>query len=391
MAFNFLTETLQHQKDRDLYRQRTPLTQGVGRILMVDGEQYINFSSNDYLGLSSHPDIGKAFIKGIDQYGNSAASSSLVTGYTKAHQALEEQAANWLGFEKTMLFSTGFAANTGVLHALAKQTKVSYFLDKLAHASLIDGAFTSTAKAKRFRHNDTRHLNTLLSQSECTNKLTVVEGVYSMDGDCAPLADIIKTSRANDAWIYVDDAHGIGVLGKEGQGTLAAQNTRVDNDVIHMATFGKALGCNGAIVSGSCDFIDYCTNFARDYIYSTAMSPAQALANSASIALCQKDDWRRDKIQQLSQLLRQKLDKTIVTTKSETAIVGVIIGRETDTLFCAEQLKKQGFWLTAIRPPTVERGLSRLRVTVSASHNVNDIISLAECINEVVGQCLQKN
>ncbi|MDG1732904.1 MAG: 8-amino-7-oxononanoate synthase [Thalassotalea sp.] len=391
MSFTFIDEQLAQQKANNLDRNRVVLSQSTGRLLTFDGVEYINFSSNDYLGLAGHEAIKTSYINGIAQYGSSSCSSPLITGYTKAHQQLEENLADWLNAERCLLFSSGFSANCGVLNTLGQDASVGFHLDKLAHASLIDGAFNSKAKAKRFRHNDVSHLEKQLKSTACTSNLVVTEGVYSMDGDCAPLSAIKQISDANDAWLYIDDAHGIGVLGDDGSGTAKAQDLAIDNKVIQMATFGKAIATNGAVVAGNEELIEYFINRNREYIYSTAISPALALATNASIELCKRDTWRREKIQKLTELFINKLDNSIAVTATQSSIIGVIVGSEIDTLYCAQHLKELGFWLTAIRPPTVETGKSRLRVTITSNHNDNDISTLAESINEVIGKCLQNN
>ncbi|TRX56859.1 aminotransferase class I/II-fold pyridoxal phosphate-dependent enzyme [Thalassomonas sp. M1454] len=391
MSFNFIREQLAQQKSDNLDRNRVVLSHSTGRLLSFDGIEYINFSSNDYLGLADHSDIKTAYIKGIEKYGTSACSSSLITGYTKAHKQLEENLAQWLNAERCLLFASGFSANCGVLHTLGAQASVGFYLDKLSHASLIDGAFNSKAKSKRFRHNDVTHLDKLLTTSSTDSNLVVTEGVYSMDGDCAPLTQIKATCDANDSWLYIDDAHGIGVLGSDGSGTASEQNLNTDSNVIQMATFGKAIATNGAVVAGNEELIEYFINRNREYIYTTAISPALALATNASVEICKTEHWRREKIQKLTALFKSKLDSSIEVTPTESSIIGVIVGSEINTLYCAQKLKDLGFWLTAIRPPTVENGKSRLRVTITASHNDNDISMLAESINEVIGKCLQNN
>ena len=391
MSFTFISEQLAQHKASNLARNRVVLSQSTGRLLTFDGVEYINFSSNDYLGLADHDVIKKAYINGIEQYGSSSCSSSLITGYTKAHQQLEENLANWLNADRCLLFSSGFSANCGVLNTLGQDSNVGFYLDKLAHASLIDGAFNSKAKAKRFRHNDVDHLDKQLKNTACTSNLVVTEGVYSMDGDCAPLTEIKNATDSNDAWLYIDDAHGIGVLGEDGSGTANDQRLVIDNKVIQMATFGKAIATNGAVVAGNEELIEYFINRNREYIYSTAISPALAQATNASIELCKVDNWRREKIQKLTKLFKSKLDNSIEVTPTQSSIIGVIVGSEIDTLYCAQHLKTLGFWLTAIRPPTVESGKSRLRVTITSNHNDIDISKLAESINEVIGKCLHNN
>ncbi|WP_068546373.1 aminotransferase class I/II-fold pyridoxal phosphate-dependent enzyme [Thalassotalea crassostreae] len=388
MTFSFIKQQLAQKQASNLYRQRNPLTKGTGRLLEFDGEQFINFSSNDYLGLSQHPQIIASYKQALDNYGCTSASSSLVTGYTKTHQQLEQVVAYWLGTESCMLFSTGFSANNGFLSAFGN-TSSDYFLDKLSHASLIDGAFQSNAKSKRFKHNDVVHLEALLSKSNALDKLVVAEGVYSMDGDRAPIQDILTLAKLHGANVLIDDAHGIGVLGQQGNGSLANFSNATGDSVSTMITFGKALATHGAAIAANKDVIDYLVNHCRDYIYSTAMSPANAAATVTSIDVCQKEVWRREKIKTLTKLFKTKLDSTIETTNSDSSILGILVGSEENALKCQHELKKQGFWLTAIRPPTVEKGKSRLRVTVTANHNELDINNLANSINEVLGKCLQ--
>lgn len=389
MSFSFIQPQLAQQRATSLYRTRKELDKGIGRLLIHQGKQYINFSSNDYLGLSQHADLTAAYINGIEQYGCGSGSSNLVTGYSKAHQELEELIADWLQAPKCLLFSTGFSANSGVLSTLGQSKSTGYYLDKLSHASLIDGAFNSKAKSKRFKHNDVDQLDYMLSNSNCTDKLIIAEGVYSMDGDTGDLSGLNDLALKHQANLYIDDAHGVGVLGNNGQGTLAQQSIETGSHLIQMVTFGKALGTQGAAVTGSEEFIDYLVNRCRDYIYSTAMPPANAMATIASIKLCQSELWRREKINKLTTLFKSKLDDSIEISNSKSSIIGILTGSEENALYCQEQLKKAGFWLTAIRPPTVEIGKSRLRVTITANHNDNDINELADYINEVLGRCLQ--
>ncbi|WNC70490.1 8-amino-7-oxononanoate synthase [Thalassotalea psychrophila] len=389
MSFSFIQAQLAKQQALNLYRTRKVLDKGTGRLLIHQGVKYINFSSNDYLGLSQHPDIKSAYIKGIEQYGCGSGSSSLVTGYSKAHQELEELIADWQQAPKCLLFSTGFSANSGVLSTLGQNTNTGFYLDKLSHASLIDGAFNSRAKSKRFKHNDINQLNEMLSNSNSIDKLIIAEGVYSMDGDTGNLSGLNDAALKHQANLYIDDAHGVGVLGNNGQGTFSQQGIEKGSHLIQMITFGKALATQGAAVTGSEEFIDYLVNRCRDYIYSTAMPAANALATIASIKLCHSERWRREKISKLTNLFKSKLDECIEITDSESSIIGILTGSEESALFCQQQLKNNGFWLTAIRPPTVENGKSRLRVTITSNHNDNDISELANRINEVIGKCLQ--
>ena len=395
MAFDFITEQVVKQQSLSRYRQRicigasTPQTaQALGEpYIEVAGKKYLNFSSNDYLGLNHHPKINQAMQEGVDKFGVSACSSSLVTGFHYAHQALEDQICDWLNKPKCLLFSSGFTANMAVFQALGQDNSTNFYLDKLSHASMIDGAYASKANVKRFLHNDLAHLAKLMtnnSVSSSIGKLTnssliASEGVFSMDGDQAKLLELEQVAKDQNAWLYIDDAHSIGVIGSKGQGSASEINTNIT-----MATFGKAVATSGAFVACDEAVHDYLINFARHYIYSTAISPAMAWATKRSIELIQKEQWRRDKITELTQLLTELLDPIIDIIASQSSIQAIIIGDEDKTLKVSDILKQQGLWLTAIRPPTVATGSSRLRVTICANHNHNQIKQLASCLNNAL-------
>jgi 8-amino-7-oxononanoate synthase len=383
MTFDFIAQQLAEQKKQFRYRQRICITDNQGQYIKVDGKNYINFSSNDYLGLSQHPAIAKAMQQGVDQYGACSSGSSLVTGYQYPHRVLEEQICQWLNKERCLLFSSGFTANMGVLQSLAKPD--SYFwLDKLSHASLIDGALTSEANTRRFLHNDLSQLENFISKHAEKNNLIVTEGVFSMDGDRAPISELITliNNQIHKPWLFVDDAHSIGVVGKQGQGSASFDQHNSIN--ITMATFGKAIATSGAFVACDNELAEYLTNFCRHYIYSTAISPAVAAATTASIELIKQEHWRREKIQKLSDLFISQLNCKVNVLPTQSSIHALVIGDEKKTLTLSEQLKKEGFWLTAIRPPTVANNSSRLRVTICSNHNANDINKLSQCINKVL-------
>jgi 8-amino-7-oxononanoate synthase len=383
--FNFLTQRLKAQKDLHRFRQRTLSTTNVERpsYIDVDGKSYLNFSSNDYLGLNNHVKIKQALQDGADQYGLCSTGSSLITGYNYAHQALEATICHWLNKPKCLLFTSGFAANSGVLQALGDQ-HCQFYLDKLSHASLIDGAYGSKANVKRFLHNDLAQLTQWLNKAQSTtdntqqDSLIVSEGVFSMDGDQAEVKQLAQLAQQHNALLYLDDAHSIGVLGEKGQGSCAQANV----DIV-MATFGKAIATSGAFVACDETLFDYLVNFGRHYIYSTAMSPAMAWATKASIELIQQEQWRGKKIIELSQLFIAKLDNCFEVLPSNSSIHAIIIGSEEKTLQASQLLKEQGIWLTAIRPPTVANNKSRLRVTICANHNVKDIMSLVDSLHKV--------
>ena len=376
MSFDFIQQKLTQQREHALYRTTKCVESQTAREVKIEGKTYLNFSSNDYLGLNNHAEINKAMQEGADKFGTCASASSLITGYHYAHQSLENDICTWLNKPKCLLFSSGFAANQGVLDALGEKN-TNYWLDKLSHASLIDGALASKARTKRFLHNDMLQLDALLSSSSDKDNIIVSEGVFSMDGDQADLRSISELANKHKALTYIDDAHSIGVKGLLGEGSLS----QAPLDMV-MATFGKALATSGAFVVCNNDIYEYLVNFSRHYIYSTAMSPAVAWATKSSIKLAQKEHWRREKITELSHLLSTELNDDIELIKTESSIHAIVLGSADKTLSTSEKLKENGIWVTAIRPPTVANNSSRLRVTITASHNANDVKHLASSINK---------
>ena len=386
MAFEFLSADIAQQKQRARYRVRQCVAEQNGRYVKIDKKSYLNFSSNDYLGLNHHKDINQALVVGAERFGTCASGSSLITGYSYAHQALENDICDWLNQPKCLLFASGFSANNALMHALGHES-CQLYLDKLSHASLIDGALASKAKVKRFLHNDTAQLQRFLTKNTKSsdnnaielNKVIVSEGVFSMDGDQADVESLSKLSQQHNALLYLDDAHSIGVIGNKGQGSSSI----ADIDII-MGTFGKSIATSGAFVACNELLADYLVNFSRHYIYSTAISPALAWATKKSIEIIQRDHWRREKITELSQLLATKLSSSVQLIKNSSSIHAIVIGDELNTLNVCQKLREKGIWLSAIRPPTVPNNSSRLRVTITSSHEIKDINYLANCINEVI-------
>ena len=376
-----IEQALEERQVADALRCRQPVTQGAGRWLTREGQRWLNFSSNDYLGLSQHPAIVKAWQEGAERYGVGSGGSGHVSGYSEAHYALEEQLADWLGYPRALLFISGFAANQAVIAALAgKEDRI--VADRLSHASLLEAANLSPAQLRRFQHNDARYLEELLAKPLSGQQLVVTEGIFSMDGDSAPLTDIQRATRAAEALLLVDDAHGIGAVGDEGRGSCFSQQVHPD---LLIVTFGKAFGVSGAAVLCSEALADYLLQFARHLIYSTAMPPAQAVALSASLNVIRSPEGevRRKKLASLiAQFRKGAASLAWQTTSSQSAIQPLIVGANSRTLNLAARLREQACWLTAIRPPTVPAGTARLRITLTAAHEPDDIVQLLEALDD---------
>lgn len=375
-AFNSrIQQALAQRTEQGLSRSIRVIDDGNSAQLKSSSAEYINFSSNDYLGLASDKSLTNAWQQGLDKYGNGSGASPLVTGFSSAHQQLEETLCDWLGFERAILFSSGFSANQALLFSLLDKDDL-LLQDKLNHASLMEAGMLSPAMMKRFRHNDVSHLDSLMSDGA----LVVTEGVFSMDGDMAPLADIYAVTKGK-GWLAVDDAHGIGVLGKQGQGSCAAAGIQPE---ILVVTFGKAFGLSGAAIMCSAEVGDYLTQFARHHVYSTAMPPSQAVALSHAVSMIQKQQWRRDKLAELGEYYHHRLSDIEGYQATATPIKPFIIGHSDKAVAVAEQLKSAGIWLTAIRPPTVPNGSARLRITLTAEHQFHHIDKLAQQLKQAV-------
>ncbi|GAC22307.1 aminotransferase class I/II-fold pyridoxal phosphate-dependent enzyme [Paraglaciecola arctica] len=391
MAFDFIAAALAKRRNAGLLRTRHTVDSAAGPMIEIAGQHYINFSSNDYLAMRRSSVVMQAWVDGISEYGGGSGASPLVTGYTNAHQALEEYLASELKRDKVLLFNSGFAANQAVCQALFSQSNIKnndlIIADKIMHASFIEGAQASKAKLTRFKHNDITHLQRLLNSADkqqAQNTLVATEGVFSMDGDEAPLGQIVASIKQTEAWLMVDDAHGFGTLGKHGRGVIETHNLSQQQVPILMATFGKAIGTAGAFVAGSHDFIDYLINFARHYIYSTAMPAAQAYATLMSLQAKQSADRRNILVERIQEFkfLANKAGLTLMP--SNTAIQPLLIGDAQQTLDASEKLKALGLWVTAIRYPTVPKHTDRLRITLTAGHDSRDIVALVDALQLVL-------
>ncbi|CAH6879029.1 8-amino-7-oxononanoate synthase [Vibrio chagasii] len=373
-----IEEALVHRREQGLTRQLKVLENSNGPLLSSEGSSFINFSSNDYLGLANDPELVEAWQNGLSQYGAGSAASPLVTGFSPAHRNLEAQLCGWLGFERAILFSSGFSANQALLFSLLEKDDV-LLQDKLNHASLMEAGVLSPATMKRFKHNDVQHLESLLSRSP--QSLVVTEGVFSMDGDQAPLDIMSCLTNRHDSWLAVDDAHGIGVLGDRGAGSCNAAQITPD---ILVVTFGKAFGLSGAAILCSAEVGDYLTQFARHHVYSTAMPPSQAVALSHACQMIQTQEWRREKLTELSAHYAEQMKCVPGFVDTKTPIKPLVIGEAQTTLSVADELKNNQIWVTAIRPPTVPAGTARLRITLTANHTQKQVSQLSSLLLKAI-------
>ena len=378
MPFDFIKTHLQARLQDALLRKRHVVEYATARTITVNDKTYLNFASNDYLG------FGDVVVNLNDSLALGSHSSALVTGYQAQQKALEQYLCEQFGYGAGMLFNSGFSANSSVIKALfqdkAAAQNSAIFQDKLNHASLIDGALHCNAALVRFNHNDMNHLRSRLEKSKAQNKLIISEGVFSMDGDTAPLKELLALAKQHNAWLMIDDAHGFGALGKTGLGScevLLEEGITLPD--ILVITFGKAVASSGACVLGSKQFIDYMLQFNRDYTYSTAMSPLMANHTLARIKSIKIADDKRDKLSANIALFKQLANThNIAVMESNTAIQPIVLGCAEQTLQAADKLKQQGIWLTAIRPPTVAHNTSRLRITLTAAHTEQDITHLVK-------------
>ncbi|MCP4789555.1 MAG: 8-amino-7-oxononanoate synthase [Gammaproteobacteria bacterium] len=363
-----LQARLQERKDQSLYRLRMTTKGPQKPLLHVRGRDYLSFTSNDYLGLANHPLLIEAMQNAASEYGVGSGASHLVCGHSAAHDELEQALAKLTGRPKALLFGSGYMANIGIISALLDKSD-AVFEDRLNHASLLDGGLLSGARFQRYQHNDVLDLQRRLQKTQARNKLVVTDAVFSMDGDQAPLPQLADVCTQQDAWLMLDDAHGIGVLGLQGGGTALAAGLSVDQAPIYMGTLGKALGCYGAFVAGSETLIDALLQFSRSYIYTTAVPPAVAVAALTAVQLLRQESWRQTHLQQLITAFRAAaLDMGLPLMDSYTAIQPLLIGDADKAMKVSQALRDVGILVTAIRPPTVPVNSARLRITLTAAH-----------------------
>lgn len=368
--------------DDDHRRRRCPvLDSPQGPHVRIDGRDYLAFASNDYLGLANHPALVAAARDGALRWGVGGGASHLVAGHSAAHAALEQALADWLRLPAALLFSSGYQANLAVITALVGRGD-AVFADRLNHASLNDACLLSRAEFKRFAHHDLAQLERLLAASTAPTKLIAVDAVYSMDGDCAPLAALLALAERFDAWLYVDDAHGFGVLG-EGRGSVVEAGLHSER-LIQMVTLGKAAGVAGAAVAAHPVVIDWLVNSARPFIFTTSTSPLLAHTVQASLRLMADEPERRAALRaRMAELKHQLAGLPWTLLPSDTPIQPLLIGGNAEALAVSAGLRARGIWVPAIRPPTVPPGSARLRIALSAAHQPQDIVRLADALREL--------
>lgn len=378
-----LAAQTQQREQAGLRRRLHTVTHADGMWLERNGRRLLSFCSNDYLGLAQHPSLIDALKRAADGDGVGSGSAHLICGHRNTHAALEEALAEWTGRERALLFSTGYMANLGVMQALLTRDDVCV-QDKLNHACLLDGAQLAGCELKRYPHADVEGAGRQLRARPEAAALLATDGVFSMDGDIAPLAGLAALCRREGATLMVDDAHGLGVLGEHGEGSVSAAGLTQDDVPVLMATLGKALGCSGAFVAGPAAFIDGLVQSARTYIYTTAMPPALAAATLAAVRLVQTEGWRREKLHTLIARFRAGAAQLgLPLMPSPTAIQPLLLGDAQAALAASEALERAGFLVTAIRPPTVPQGKARLRITLSAAHQEGEVDRLLEALSRL--------
>ena len=376
-----ITTALQQRRENDLLRTRRTLGSAQGVTIAVDGQSLLNFCSNDYLGLASQG--GEDLAAAARQWASGSGASHLVCGHSKAHHDLEDALAAHTGYPRALLFSTGYMANVGAISALAQRGD-RVLQDKLNHASLLDGAILSRADLKRYRHADYDHLLQLLESEHSGETLIVSDSIFSMDGDLADVPHLASISKAHDALLMIDDAHGFGVLGDQGCGVTQASGLTPDDVPVYVGTLGKALGGYGAFVAGSDDLIEYLTQFARSYIYTTAMPAAVAqgiLGNFERL----KDNHLRDVLNQHIRYFRAgAAERGLPLMPSESPVQPLLIGDAGRAQALSQALYQRGIWVSAIRPPTVPQGSARLRITLTSAHTTEQIQRLLDALADLM-------
>ena len=385
-----LSAALYRRQAEGLYRSRKILSSAQGPEVWFEGNRYLAFCSNNYLGLADHPDIVSAFRRASSEYGVGGGASHLIIGHSEPHHQLEEELAEFTGRERVLLFANGYMANMGAITALLSR-KDAVFLDRLNHASLLDAGLLAGARFQRYQHRCCQHLEEKLKKTEAYRKLIVTDGVFSMDGDIAPLDQLPEIADKHNAWLMVDDAHGFGYLGQNGGGVAEQYGLSQKELPVLMGTLGKAFGTYGAFVAGSHELIETLVQFSRTYIYTTSIPPAVAAASRISLQLVRRDHWRRDHLKSLINYFRRSCQTLgIELMPSETPIQPLLIGSAETATAMSDALASRGVLVTAIRPPTVPEGTSRLRISLSATHTREHVDFLVDALDKVVGKHIRE-
>jgi 8-amino-7-oxononanoate synthase len=375
-----LEQLLQERIEQRLWRNRVAIASPQGRFVTVAGQSLLNFCSNDYLGLASHPDLAKAGTAAIKQWGSGSGASHLICGHQELHEQLESKLATFVGAEKALVFSTGYMANLALPQALLDRHGL-LLEDKLNHASLLDAGQLAAATMRRYPHLDVQSAERMLAESDAPQKMVMTDGVFSMDGDIAPVVELREICNRHHALLVVDEAHGLGVLGDQGGGVCQQHGISITDNVLLMGTLGKSAGSFGAFVAGDRFLIDSLVQLARPYIYTTALPPAVVGTSLAAVEVMKSEPWRREKLRDNVQFFRELAESHgLFPGNSTTPIQPIMVGSADNAIRVSNELKNNGIWVVAIRPPTVPVGSARLRVTLTAEHEHEDIDRLIECM-----------
>lgn len=378
-----IEEFLKERKREGLFRKLRPAASRRDGRICIDGKEYYDFSSNDYLGLSSHPKLIEAAKEAAEIYGVGSSGSRLLSGDLELTHKLEEKIAKFKGKEAALVFNSGYQANVGIVSALSGPGDC-IFSDKLNHASIIDGLILSGAEFFRYKHNDIEHLRSLLEKerSRFKDALIVTESIFSMDGDRPDLKSIVELKERFNCTLLVDEAHATGIFGKNGSGVVKEEGLSDKVDLI-MGTFGKALGSFGAYLTSSEKIVEFMVNKARSFIYSTALPPATIAVNLAAIDIIKDEPYRRRELLDVSEYFRNLLADKGFEVRGESQIVPVIVGENVAAVKAAQTLQSKGWWVMPIRPPTVPKGEARLRFSITYDHKKENLKKLADDISEL--------
>ena len=376
-------QKLTELKQQHAYRQRRLMQAPQSVMVTLDDNTYLNFSSNDYLGLANHADVRGAAKQAIDDYGCGSGASQLINGYFQIHAECEQRLAEFLQVEQVVLFGSGYLANAGVLSAFSKRHGL-ILADKLNHASLLDAAAGTQAQLQRYQHGDHQHAQRMLEEHHREANLIVTDGVFSMDGDIAPLPQLSALRTNYNSMLIVDDAHGIGVLGATGRGSLETLAMATDDVDILVGTFGKAFGSGGAFVAGQHALIDYLIQTARALIYTTAPAPALAAAACQSLQIITQQPERRARLHTNIDYFKHAIKSTgLSCLSSDSAIQGIILGSNEKALQFSQALEQRGILAVAVRPPTVPKNTARIRITLSSEHEFQQIDQLITALQDI--------